>query len=47
MLAIQLQYPISTPNNYDCVCQSPFDENDFSWAEFTNAECIVSNIQRK
>ncbi|XP_055327038.1 electroneutral sodium bicarbonate exchanger 1-like isoform X4 [Sitodiplosis mosellana] len=47
VLSIQAKFPISSPDDvYDCVCQSPFDENDYNWTKYTSAECVALNGTR-
>ncbi|XP_031624255.1 sodium bicarbonate cotransporter 3 isoform X11 [Contarinia nasturtii] len=47
VLSIGAKYPITSSDEiYDCVCQSPFDKYDFSWAKYTSAQCIALNGTR-
>lgn len=44
VFAIKTKFPMASADDvYDCVCQSPYDINDFNWTTYTKFQCTVSN----
>ncbi|XP_055296348.1 sodium-driven chloride bicarbonate exchanger-like isoform X6 [Sitodiplosis mosellana] len=47
VISIGDKYPIESSHEvYDCVCQSPYDKNDFSWAKYNGPQCHALNGTR-